>query len=523
MAMITNLLQFKNSTLALLTGIRSLIDTKLEKTANAVSASRLLTARAISVTGDATWDVSFDGEADVSNILTLADSGVAAGSYGADLETPVLTVDSKGRVISVSNTAIRVASLTETGVVQLSSAVDSLDESMGATPKAVNAAYDLAAAAIPSIEKGAVSGVATLDSNGKLTANQMPSTSANATDAERLGGNLPAFYQDASNLMAGTLPDERLSDTGVIPGDYVKVSVDGKGRIVLGKNLDPVDTPALDASKINSGVFAAARIPTLNQDTTGTAAKWTTPRDIRITGDASWSVSLDGGFDVTGDLILANTGVVAGTYGKLTVDVKGRVVAGAELEASDIPELDAESITSGVFAVERIPTLNQNTTGTASSAAKLTTARNINGVPFDGTVDITAPDQTAFHNGDALLHATYAYAGNYLGRTRAITASGSVTLAADGADTLDVTLTGNAVFTLTYAQQHLNGEVFTASLLVRIRQGAVAYTCTWPNGITWLTSAGKPGAAPAANKIAEFVLTTTDGVSWIGREGSRSS
>ena len=33
-----------------------------------------------------------------------------------------------------------------------------------------------------------------------------------------------------------------------------------------------------------------------------------------------------------------------------------------------------------------IPTLNQNTTG---SAAKLTTARNINGVPFDGSADVT--------------------------------------------------------------------------------------------------------------------------------------
>lgn len=41
-----------------------------------------------------------------------------------------------------------------------------------------------------------------------------------------------------------------------------------------------------------------------------------------------------------------------------------------------------------------IPTLNQNTTGnaaTASSATRLTNAREINGVPFDGTADITIP------------------------------------------------------------------------------------------------------------------------------------
>jgi hypothetical protein len=42
-----------------------------------------------------------------------------------------------------------------------------------------------------------------------------------------------------------------------------------------------------------------------------------------------------------------------------------------------------------------LPTLNQSTTGNASTATALLTARNINGVSFDGSADITVPSTTA--------------------------------------------------------------------------------------------------------------------------------
>ncbi|QJD55176.1 hypothetical protein Psm1vBMR14_gp24 [Pseudomonas phage MR14] len=51
----------------------------------------LAISRTIAATGDATWSVSFNGLSDASATLTLANSGVTAGTYGT------VTVDAKGR------------------------------------------------------------------------------------------------------------------------------------------------------------------------------------------------------------------------------------------------------------------------------------------------------------------------------------------------------------------------------------------------------------------------------------------
>ena len=67
--------------------------TNLENgTTAAGKATKLATARKISLTGDATGNTTFDGTADKSIAVTLANTGVTAGTYSA------VAVDAKGRV-----------------------------------------------------------------------------------------------------------------------------------------------------------------------------------------------------------------------------------------------------------------------------------------------------------------------------------------------------------------------------------------------------------------------------------------
>ena len=80
------------------------VDGNLAGTANA--ANILSTARTIAASGDATWSVSFNGSANVSSALTLANTGVTATTYGTSTAVPTIAVDSKGRITSASNTNI---------------------------------------------------------------------------------------------------------------------------------------------------------------------------------------------------------------------------------------------------------------------------------------------------------------------------------------------------------------------------------------------------------------------------------
>ena len=68
-------------------------------------AQKLGGTASVALTGDATASGSFSANA-VSLAVTLSNSGVAAGTYGSGSEVPVVTVDAKGRITSVSTTSV---------------------------------------------------------------------------------------------------------------------------------------------------------------------------------------------------------------------------------------------------------------------------------------------------------------------------------------------------------------------------------------------------------------------------------
>ena len=124
------------------------------------------------------------------------------------------------------------------------------------------------------------------------------------------------------------------------------------------------------------------------------ATKLATARTFSLTGDATATASFDGTANVGLAVVLANTGVAAGDYAKVTVDAKGRVTAGSAMVAADIPALDWSKITTGKpttlagYGITDALGIN----GNAVSASKLVTARTLTigsaGKTFDGTANV---------------------------------------------------------------------------------------------------------------------------------------
>jgi hypothetical protein len=210
-----------------------------------------------------------------------------------------------------------------------------------------------------------------------------------------------------------------------------------------------------------SSAIQVADVPTLNQNTTGSAATLTTSRTIAITGDLSYtSPAFNGSTNVTatGTLATVNSNVGSFTNASVTVNAKGLVTAassgtapvttvtGTSPVVSSGGTTPAISLAAGygdtlnpytsktqntflaapsaangvptfrVIATTDVPTLNQNTTG---SAATLATTRTLWGQDFNGSANVSgtltsvgniigsgAVTLSAAHNQDITLQTT---------------------------------------------------------------------------------------------------------------------
>jgi len=393
-----------------------------------------------------TGDVTGSGTGNFATIL--ANTTVAAGTYGSATKAPQYTVDAQGRLTASANVTITPAfsSITSTPTTLAGYGITDAQTELNGTgfvkANGTTISYD---------------NTSYLPTNGGTIIGQLISTKANdpttnggqislrGTGGNRIDFSATAFADPTfttrsvgtkitlwPSLSATTtdyaigvgnatiwvsLPDATTTSKFKVYGGTTETfSVDGAGDLAITgtataaqfiksggtssqflKADGSVDSTAYQP--LDGDLTAiAALTPTEDNFIVGNGTAWTqkTPGQSRIslglgtiaTQNAN-SVAITGG-KITGitDLAIADGGTGASTQQGALNAIAGATTSGQYLRGN------GSNVTMSEIQAADIPILNQSTTGNAATATALQTARNINGVAFNGTADITVADST---------------------------------------------------------------------------------------------------------------------------------
>lgn len=516
-------------------------------TGNAATATALQTARTIGLTGDVSGSASFDGTANVSINATVADDShnhvisnvdglQAALDARAPLTSPTFTgpvtapslitdkyVNSTGRVLTYDFSAN-----SSTAVGDLDGYFDSGEALEVFSFAATGDSQNYYVEGTIKIQAGAL--VETLFIRAAVRSDARPQYSWSGQYERYSEANYlsctPVFWVNETTgtgeirlvlkFVASNIHDIECSFKVFQRGAYgeaLTVTTNHVSNSVPANFVEHALSKRIELTA--AGLASSAFVGDLAGNA-ATATTLATGRTITLTGDVTYtSGSFNGSANVTGTATLANSGVTAGTYTKLTVDAKGRATAGASLTASDIPTLTMANLPGAAYKQSVRAATTANLTATATTTT-LTNSSTLAALTLDG-ITLATNDRVLVKN-----QTTAAQNGIYT-----VTNTGSASVAwvltrtadASGADEI-----GAAVVNIDQGTAN-GGELWTTTFKTTDTLGTTAmnwYEVLYNTGTWGISITGSAGTLTTSRTLTLGATGKTfDGsanVSWTRTE-----
>jgi hypothetical protein len=293
--------------------------------------------------------------ADAIGASELADNAVDSAAISANAVTTAKITDLNITTGKLANNAVTAAKIADDTITATQIAANAV----GSSELADNA-VDTAAIAASAVTDGKISGV----SGTKITDGTITAAKLNTSNIDRslnvasgnlginnavTGGasarngityNAQGLITSTAALVASDIPEATASAVGGISVPSTGgLAVTAAGALSINNTVTGATTSGITFNNqgliTSTTALVAGDLPLATASTVGAVSIPVASAPLAISG--------------TGVLSIANSGVTAGTYQKVTVSAQGIVTAGTTLAAGDIPDLATSKITTGTF------------------------------------------------------------------------------------------------------------------------------------------------------------------------------